>query len=52
MTDINTENRIENISDEDVDEFQCGKFLDSSVRVYFKKSGGNSRLLVSEMKAV
>ena len=47
MTDINTENRIENISDEDVDEFQCGKFLDSSVRVYFN-SLRNISLLTAE----
>ena len=34
MTDI-TENRAENISKEDVDEFKSDKFRDSAVRVYF-----------------
>lgn len=47
MTDINTENKIENINDEDADEFQCSKFLDSSVRVYFN-SLRNISLLTAE----
>lgn len=46
MTDI-TESRVENISEEDVDEFQCSKFLDSSVRVYFN-SLRNISLLTAE----
>lgn len=47
MADINTENRAENSSEEDVDEFQCSKFLDSSVRVYFN-SLRNISLLTAE----
>lgn len=47
MADINAENRAENISEEDVDEFQCSKFLDSSVRVYFN-SLRNISLLTAE----
>lgn len=47
MADINTENRAKNISEEDVDEFQCAKFLDSSVRVYFN-SLRNISLLTAE----
>lgn len=46
MTDI-TEKRSEIINDEEVDEFQCGKFLDSSVRVYFN-SLRNISLLTAE----
>lgn len=47
MADINAENRAKNISEEDVDEFQCSKFLDSSVRVYFN-SLRNISLLTAE----
>lgn len=47
MADINAENRAENSSEEDVDEFQCSKFLDSSVRVYFN-SLRNISLLTAE----
>ena len=46
MTDI-TENRAENISKEDVDEFKSDKFRDSAVRVYFN-SLRNIPLLTAE----
>ena len=46
MTDI-TENRAENISEENVDEFKSDKFRDSAVRVYFN-SLRNIPLLTAE----
>ena len=46
MTDI-TENKANNISDKDIDEFKCSKYFDSSVMIYFN-SLRNIPLLTAE----